>query len=199
MPIDSKRKILFIHIPKTGGSSIENALNLHPNQVTDAKEYLSGTGKHLQHLTYNEICSLKSKDEIFNFNKFCIIRNPIDRFYSEFRWRKKIRHPIVENRNILDFANLLKEKKIEDTLKNECHYRFQSDYFYKDKKPSNEIVVFRFENGMKVIEEWLGDVANIKVNIPHKNKTDNKNELKDKKVDKIIEFIYEEDFKKIGY
>ena len=105
-------RIRRLGLPKTGGSSVEKALELHPHQVPDAKEYLSGTGKHLQHLTYSEMLTLNRDEEIGNCKKFCIIRNPIDRFHSEFRWRKKIGHPLTKEMDEYDFAlHLLNRKK----------------------------------------------------------------------------------------
>lgn len=199
MPIDSKRKLLFIHIPKTGGSSIEKSLNLHPHQVKDANEYLSGTGKHLQHLTYGEMLSLNRNDDINNCQKFCIIRNPIDRFHSEFRWRKKIGHPLTKEMDEYDFALHLLNTKEEGNLHKECHFRFQSDYFHINGKACSTIQVFRLEEGMEKVEKWINETFNLNIKITHANSTSSHKKTIDTKVDDIVKEIYKEDADLLRY
>ena len=61
---------IFIHINKTGGSSIEKALGL-PFQHLTAKEIIAGYGKKLW-------------DETF---KFTVVRNPWDKVASHYHYR----------------------------------------------------------------------------------------------------------------
>lgn len=199
MPVDISKKLFFIHIPKTGGSSVEKALHLHPHQVSDAEEFLSGTNKHLQHLTYNE-ASKRIKTEVFQkLNSFCIVRNPVDRFYSEFNWRKKIKHPLVNDMSVLDFAEYLMQMKLSEKLEYECHFRLQSDYFYNENQRINSVKVFRLENGMNEVKEWLYGTLNIDIDIPHENKTNSKSNLKSQYIDDLVKEIYKDDFEKLGY
>ena len=96
-------KLLFIHIPKSAGSSITAALN---------KE-LPGASKGpfpYQHYTlqdyYNSIGS-KTLDNLFIFG---IIRNPWERMYSWYEFNKKQYHTMPHR-----FANqpALKEKQFD--------------------------------------------------------------------------------------
>nr|WP_320136356.1 sulfotransferase family 2 domain-containing protein [uncultured Amphritea sp.] len=200
MPIDVSNKILFIHIPKTGGSSVERALNLHPHQVSDAQEFLSGTGKHLQHLTFSQILNLGRGEDINSCRKFCIIRNPVDRFRSEFRWRKKINHPLTTNMNEHDFAVFLYDMKKDGMLSKECHFRFQSDYYYVDDTPSSDIKVFKLEEGMDIVQDWINCNFPVNISIPYFNTTKNESEnLDDDQVVEIVKDIYAEDALKLGY
>jgi len=199
MPIDLKRQLLFIHIPKTGGSSVERALNLHPHQVSDPVEYLSGTGKHLQHLTYAQILKLKKDSELKICNKFCIIRNPVDRFGSEFRWRKKINHPLTRDMDELAFSMYLLDLKNKGELHKECHFRFQSDYFYVADKPSSDIKVFRLEDGMNLVEDWINRTFEVSINVTHANSTKKAKVEFDDRVIEIVKDIYSEDADKLGY
>lgn len=199
MPIDIAKRLLFIHIPKTGGSSVEKALELHPHQVPDAKEYLSGTGKHLQHLTYSEMLTLNRDEEIGNCKKFCIIRNPIDRFHSEFRWRKKIGHPLTKEMDEYDFALHLLNRKKEGNLHTECHFRFQSDYFYINGSACSAIQVFRLEEGMEKVEKWINDTFDLNIEVSHANSTKSKSKVIDSKVDEVVKEIYKEDADLLGY
>lgn len=199
MPIDIIRNLLFIHIPKTGGSSVESALNLHPNQVDDAHEFLSGTKDHLQHLTFSEISDRLEYDVVLKCKPFCIIRNPLHRFYSEYKWRVKIKHPIVADKSIAEFAEYLYMRKLNNTLKNECHFRFQSDYFFNDVGAIDTIKVFKLEDGMDKVEDWLLAECDISVRIPHINKDTSKASDCSDYVDGLVKEIYKEDAIKLGY
>ena len=73
MYIDHNNKLVFIHVARTGGSSIKTALNLHDNQ-------------------YNEHHHLDSSyipKECKDYFKFAFVRNPFDRFVSLYHFRPK--------------------------------------------------------------------------------------------------------------
>ena len=78
------KKIIFIHIPKTGGSTIEKVMNLDKQDIGCGfgKFY----GKALQHLTFDEIKKILG-DEMFNkYDKISVYRNPYSRIVSEYYW-----------------------------------------------------------------------------------------------------------------
>tara|TARA_Y100000004_G_scaffold166110_1_gene197558 strand:+ start:1016 stop:1498 length:483 start_codon:yes stop_codon:yes gene_type:complete len=73
MYIDHDKKLVFIHIARTGGSSIKTALNLHEKK-------------------YNEYYHLDSSyipKECNDYFKFAFVRNPFDRFVSLYHFRPK--------------------------------------------------------------------------------------------------------------
>tara|TARA_B100000073_G_C23660077_1_gene544190 strand:+ start:641 stop:1183 length:543 start_codon:yes stop_codon:yes gene_type:complete len=73
MYIDHDNKRVFIHIPRTGGTSIKSALNLHD------KIYK----KDVYHTSANEI-----PKECKDYFKFAFVRNPFDRFVSLYFYNK---------------------------------------------------------------------------------------------------------------
>jgi hypothetical protein len=69
------KKIIFIHIPRTGGSSVEKYFNFKFS--SDWKP------KTAQHLTLEEYSNHYDLDKYF---KFTIVRNPWDRLISWYLW-----------------------------------------------------------------------------------------------------------------
>ena len=86
--------ILFIHIPKTGGSSIEKYFSrkfkipLHNKSLFGFDTYkIIDITSSLQHMTYQQI--LKYKKNVIDFNNIQIIatvRNPYNRIISDLLW-----------------------------------------------------------------------------------------------------------------
>jgi hypothetical protein len=69
------KKIIFIHIPRTGGTSVEKYFNF---------KYEAGwKPKTAQHLTLQEYSEHYDTD---NYFKFTIVRNPWDRLMSWYLW-----------------------------------------------------------------------------------------------------------------
>ena len=88
MPIHHKHKILFIHIPKTGGSSIEEFFGM---TETENLCYGNEIGKiggvmfALQHLTASLLQQLDFMSMHFDiYFKFAFVRNPYERVLSEY-------------------------------------------------------------------------------------------------------------------
>ena len=83
MPIDDKRRLLFVHVPKNAGTSIEKHCKMR------------GTG-HNSWKIYKE----KFPVEWNNYLSFAVIRDPIDRFISCYRYarmKKSYWHSSIKN------------------------------------------------------------------------------------------------------
>ncbi len=96
MPLFVRSKLLFIHIPKTGGTSIEKLLE----ERGEAMSMFTSTGSIFinghtpQHCTFRELQDLNMvTDEV---RIFTVVRNPVDRTISEYFYLKRHRPDIDE-------------------------------------------------------------------------------------------------------
>ena len=95
MPVSHAYRTIFVHIPKTAGTSVEAVLGMHGdkldigirpyfNQQVDHERLY---GRNLQHLTAAELKRLLHQDGVFDrYFKFSIVRNPWDRLVSVLAW-----------------------------------------------------------------------------------------------------------------
>lgn len=85
--------LLFVHIPKTGGTSVEAALRPH------CTEFLYDRGFHSERLRFSR-CSAQHfhwaalqalfPNDFFSL-KFAVVRDPVARIVSEYRFRQGLR------------------------------------------------------------------------------------------------------------
>ncbi len=68
---NSRYRFIYIHIPKTAGSSIE-----------EVKPFTDAYNKHADMSFYNSMLKLTQTDILDNYFKFAFVRNPYDRFMS---------------------------------------------------------------------------------------------------------------------
>lgn len=90
MPISHVHKFVFVHIPKTAGSSIEKKFNIYGVNNKGENNIICTDimfGKNYQHLTYEQILKTSPKD-VSNYFSFSFVRNPWSKMLSEFFWRK---------------------------------------------------------------------------------------------------------------
>ena len=136
MPISHDKKLIFIHIPKTGGSAISQAMgidigvadNLSQNNFKDCIFYEDKWWLPL-HLPARAIKELYP-EVYFNYHKFTVIRNPYYRLLSAYFDKVKLDCPyniIFDNLNPDHFAEWVWKIK-EGEIVNE-HVRLQTDYF----------------------------------------------------------------------
>lgn len=85
-------KFIFIHINKTAGTSILNALEV----------------KKKQHLTSKEVIQKIGKDKWDNVFKFSIVRNPWAKVYSHYKYRIKTNQTSLGDQTI-SFNDWVKE------------------------------------------------------------------------------------------
>jgi hypothetical protein len=95
MPISHLHRTIFVHIPKTAGTSVESVLGMHGektdiglrpyfNQQID-REHLYG--HDLQHMTAADLKHVLQQDGVFDrYFKFSVVRNPWERLVSVFAW-----------------------------------------------------------------------------------------------------------------
>ena len=150
MPILHSAKIIFVHIPKTGGGTIEKSLgiyggdnngNLSPDHSILYGKYKN---KFLQHLTISEIKEKNIKD-FESYKKISFVRNPYDKIISEYLWRIQmygkrrlefkefiIEEVIPRKNNINKFVkNFYKDESLIPFL--DAHYVNQTNYLYQNK------------------------------------------------------------------
>ena len=109
-----EKKIIFIHIPNTGGDNIEKYFDLQKNYIECEKI----KKKHLTGVDYKVLLN----DDFNKFFKFSIVRDPIERMISEYYLNKLDGY---QNKKSFDqFLDNIEEKlkeniKIKKILKND--------------------------------------------------------------------------------
>lgn len=108
MPVNHELKVLFVHVPKTAGTSIEKMLDMSHGEnfytvgknkspifsqldfsnFTD-EERAEVEAKNLQHCTYRELKKLLP-EKVFGpeYARFAVVRNPYTRIVSEYVYLK---------------------------------------------------------------------------------------------------------------
>ncbi|MAN26654.1 MULTISPECIES: sulfotransferase family 2 domain-containing protein [Mesonia] len=194
-----KRKVIFIHISKCAGSTIEKAFGIDVgNTRGDCLKNFYGWDKrdkiYLQHATPQELIDLNkmTQEQWEKYYKFIIIRNPWSRAVSDYLW-------VVKGRTIVDsFSNFLKRKGQFFEILNDPnqpayrgdHLKKQKEYFLLNGEKINYDLVIRLEN----IEQGL-DVLKMDLNLGSDFKF-NKTNIGQKKY-KHYSFFYNKKRKKL--
>jgi len=149
MPVFHHYKCIFVHITKTGGTSIESAFNVPFNDKNENREFMYGdiisedlkqkklSSPALQHLTIMELKELLDPDVFNNYFKFAIVRNPWDRVLSEYFFDRNA----YRKKNPISF---------EDFVKN-------LNYFHRYDQMS-----FISDNEGKILVDYVGKYENLK-------------------------------------
>ena len=179
MPISHEDKIIFVHIPKTGGASIEKSLGIFGNDNNGNLEpnfeilYGQTKDKILQHLKIEEIKKLKKK-EFETFKLVSFVRNPYERVLSKYYHDVKIARPDKpgSTRDCNNFNDwIIKHQRGLSKF-------LRTQYSYVYDKNGNNLADFigkfeNFENDVQIIKEKLG----LKAKLEHKNKNPIKKDI----------------------
>jgi len=155
MPLFIKNKLLFIHIPRTGGTSIEKFLERKGETIS----LFTATGsifinKHTpQHCTFRELEDLGCISN--DVRIFSILRNPIDRTISDYFYFKEHRPDIFETfKNFNGFLNKYLNENNSSLFDNHnlSNYEYLADH---TGIISEKITIFKFFD-IPEIEKFLG-------------------------------------------
>jgi hypothetical protein len=184
------QKILFIHIPKTGGKSVLKAMGIN----------------RTNHATYMDYKRLIGEDQLKDYFIFSLVRNPEERIISTWKYLLAGGNKSKEDSD-LQKALTTPHKNINDFIvkslntppfKNNIFFKSQS-YFLQDETgliPS-EITAIHLEN-ISQERTFLLEKTGID-NIPHINKSPRGNILLTDRSKEIIHKLYFKDFLNFGY
>ena len=195
--LDTK-DLMFLHIPKNAGSSIE----------ADALAHGYNWGKHdhrLKNQNNNKNCSFWHKhpldlnENVYkNNNTFVVVRNPFERIVSEYNYvcKNNKKTPNRDELNQFVKTNLL----ITNNKKYDCHFIPQNDYI-KAADVNNILYFENLESDFKKLSKKynlgfnLSKKSNVSSNINgHVNSNDLNTESRN-----LIKNYYSDDFKYLNY
>lgn len=161
MPIFRKdgKNVLFIHIPKTGGSTIETVFKNSGFQI----QYLDGkvgrhTVNHLRKCTPQHMHAdmLENMFWMQNFDMaFMIVRDPVSRFKSEYIWRNRKNFTGTDSKAVSKWADRSFSEYESNKFIYDNHFRPQTEFY----TPGAE--VYRFEDGLQNVVNKLNDRHNL--------------------------------------
>jgi chondroitin 4-sulfotransferase 11 len=193
--IDHKNKIIFAHIPKTGGTSVEK---LFPEGFGPQHHPLSWFKKQRPHI-YKK------------YFKFSICRNPYDKIVSEYFWH--VHDPLNQFKGrfqCLSFNEFVKlffkidgsflEFKYDGWFEMHFETHRMPQTFFLDPVSDLDFII-RFENLQEDFDIVCEKIAIPQQQLPHQNKTKHKcyTEYYDDETREIVTKKYGLDIEYFGY
>lgn len=216
--IHRRHSFIFIHIPKTGGTSVEDVL--WPQDRQDAGwGYDKTLPGFLQHLTCKQIVDRGFVDEstFRHCFKFVIVRNPWDRCVSEYLWRIK-KHGNFVNAKInikeygapqvsadeirnLSLLGFLNKNYPWREVSYQQHDATQCAYVMDNNARSLVDFIGRFERLQSDFDRICDAIGIPRSKLPHKKKMDRLPywEYYDEETRKIVASKYREDIETFQY
>ncbi len=206
MPVSHKHKVIFIHIPKTAGTSVEFVFGMHDElQDIGIRPYLNQKknlnmlfGKELQHLKAKKIKKIIGPETFNEYYKFSIVRNPYDRLVSYFAWL----HGKWANKEELDkktfselFYRFNKGSILKKTRLPEPQYKF---IYIDNHLVTDRVIKFEeIDQSAEILLQHFG----INEKLPVRMKSFHKNYpfYFDKNMTGIVRKYYKKDFELFEY
>lgn len=206
MVINTYYKFIFVHIPKTAGTSLERSLrSLRGNNP----RWLTKQHKHesLSELDQNVHTRRSRMDRMWgrspiNYFTFGFVRNPWDRMSSLYRWivERSAKRDIVTITSFKDF--LVQARDGVDWIHHFHSMKPQVDFFTFDEGIMKIDYLGHYEylnEDLKEIEKLIGCI----IDIPHRNRSSNAMKDYRKEYDddmiQIVESLFKDDISHFGY
>jgi hypothetical protein len=191
------KNILFIHIPKTGGTSIEESMAKLSELNFSSRAILNSCRVSPEHFTFSDYESLFQKD-FFSYT-FTIVRDPYKRIESEYKMRailsKQSFFGKIPKFSIWLEDSLNRTKHDVQYLNN--HFRPQIHFLSKKMR------IFKYENGLDAVIRNVNldlktDIALCETKHLSSTRFDGSIEWTSQNIRSVNEF-YNEDFTVLNY
>jgi len=174
-----KEKTLFVHIPKTGGTSILNKID-------------QSMWKKVIYAGHDPFFILESNNNLENTFSFCVVRNPYRRTFSYFNHFKR------ENNIDCSYIEFLKILKRKDYYKKTPMIVYpQSFYVYNSKGEISIDKIYRYENFGKIEEDF--DIQFENLNSGNYTQKDYSDAYENEECVSIIQELFSVDFINFKY
>lgn len=212
--ISHKHKCIFVHIPKCGGSSIEDIIWPKPKDRTPETLWMGitspGRNKYqtggLQHLLASQIRAEVGEEAFRNYFKFSMVRNPWDKAVSNYVYTKN-------RKDLMSFIGMAETDDFRTYLsliQQTHHVQWESQHKFVMDAGRRLIVDFvgRFESfeedAYKILDQiGLGrKIFGFRLRkIPHANKSlrSNYRDYYNAETKEIVRKLFEEDIEQFGY
>jgi hypothetical protein len=112
-------KIIFVHIPKTGGTSITEVLCAEKG--FDHERVQTDPSKH--HTLAQVYERLSTDRNLNNYTIFLVLRNPFDVVYSSYNWHRHVEpdNPYRNGKRFLDYVHELRSDSAMDINRSLCN------------------------------------------------------------------------------
>lgn len=190
------KTILFLHIPKAGGTSVEEFLSGYSEESFRMHHNTEGLPCVPQHFHAALMAKLFAPD-FFDYS-FCVARNPYARIVSEYNYRMQHRH-----RPYRWFPKPKFETWLRATL---ARYRHNPYIYSNHIRPQSafrlpETRPFRLEDQVGLLMQELGELTGLRTPeaLPHANRSKKGNAAISERSAELIYDFYREDFETFGY
>lgn len=196
--ISNNKKFIFVHIPKSGGTSVNSALKEYCEFPPELSPGVRNNDlPSIAYKKHTNIFDMKKEGiDIDQYFKFCIIRNPWDRILSLYFHRIQLISRTIDLQE-KTFNSWIRRVFLDEKTKR--YWVNQVDYISIDGKLVMDHMI-RFEN---LQFEWT-DICkklNIQKELPHEYKTDHKQShiYYNKKSKEIIHEMFIRDIEMLDY
>ena len=207
-----ERGYLFIHIPKTGGTSLALALEDKagkddvmagdtPKAVKRRRRLkgLPANGRLWKHSTLADLDGWLSAAQLAELHVFTIVRNPWDRLVSYYHWLREqsFDHPAVSLAQQLAFSDFLAHRHTQASLAAAPYASYVTD-------ASGTEQCSRFLRFEHLAEDTaaLGEELGLSLNLPHVNRSNRPRDYRPFFTESdvtLVEKTLKEDIQRFGY
>ena len=183
-------QVLFIHVPKTGGTSIQKCLkHFHPHSPWTNSPF-PGEPCTPQH--YDSTLLERHFGGMDLAWSFMVVRHPAERLISEYCWQ--MRNRLVPPSFGRWLRNAL-SKLEEDRYSFDNHLRPQHEFHCLGAE------VFRFEDGLDAVLDRMSSLTGLDYapRLEHRKKRRPRQVSISKAEQALIEGTYRQDYEKFGY
>ena len=150
MPYDDDKRVIFLHVPKTGGTTVKRLFDIR--QLDDPDPTIRPSP---QHLTGDLLRGRIGEGKYWSYYKFSFVRNPWARLVSSYFWRQQLpkKRPVI---SFEDFVESARSAVISGQYYNQefaDHFIPQLDF----TRDADDVFRFEsFEDGLRTVAAKLG-------------------------------------------